>query len=159
MVVDLGCAPGGWAEVAREWTGENGLIIGVDKTPVKPLQGITTLVADISDPLFIEKISNLLQGQTVNCVISDIAPDTIGHAKVDRIRMANAIEDVWNAIQLLLGDNGNFTLKIRDGAVEDPIRLAMKSQTQSLKPFKPKASQSSSSELYLVGLGFQKPSP
>ena len=74
-VLDIGCFPGGWTQVAIEHVGSEGSVIGVDLRVCPPLTGATMVVGDIMDPNLNEEIMALLENAKFNAVISDIAPE------------------------------------------------------------------------------------
>ena len=87
-VVDLGAAPGGWLQVAKERVGEKGFVIGVDLRPIKPLPGITTITGDITDDATMKRLLELVNGQA-NVILSDMAPNIGGHYSTDHARSIN----------------------------------------------------------------------
>ena len=84
VVLDVGCHPGGWAQVAVEEVGDDGIVIGVDLQPCQPVEGALLMVGDITDPLTQERIVKELVDRQVNSVISDISPHITGKWDVDR---------------------------------------------------------------------------
>src|SRR6516225_8870021 len=85
-VVDLGCAPGGWAEVAVARVGRRGTVVGIDVAETAPLPGATLLCADIRDPAAPASLTAAL-GSLADIVLSDMAPSATGHAATDHLRI------------------------------------------------------------------------
>ena len=155
-LIDLGCAPGGWSVLLADMVGEEGLVVGVDRIEMQQIAGVAQLVMDITDEALESHMAELLGAHhSANGIFSDIAPNTTGHRKVDRLRMEQSIEDIWDIIKRFLSPDGYFVMKIRDGAVIHHLQQEMKQHTRNLRVFKPDASRNSSSENYLIGTGFQ----
>ena len=83
-VLDIGCHPGGWTQVAVEEVGESGKVIGVDLLVTSPVEGATVLVGDITHDSTIEEITREIAGGQLNCVISDISPRLTGRYDTDQ---------------------------------------------------------------------------
>ena len=83
IVLDVGCAPGGWTQIATEAVGEDGLVIGVDLQTTAPVEGAHLIVGDIRDDLVRSTINDTLRGRPINTVISDISPDITGRYDID----------------------------------------------------------------------------
>ena len=94
VVLDVGCHPGGWAQVAVELTGEDGVVIGVDLEPCQPVEGATLLVGDITEELTQERILDELQGRPINTIVSDISPDITGKWDVDQTVAMTLVADL-----------------------------------------------------------------
>src|ERR1700712_4323505 len=139
-VVDLGAAPGGWTQVALE----RGVtqIVGVDLLPVDPLPPAVILEMDFTDPSCGPELIRLLGGAP-DLVMSDIAPNTVGHRQTDHLRIVG------------LKPGGVFIAKAFQGGETAEVIATLKRHFVSVKTLKPKASRSDSSELYLVATGFR----
>ena len=87
-VVDLGAAPGGWLQVARERVGENGKVIGVDLRPIKPMEGVVTILGDITDDNTMLELLDKFGGKA-DVVLSDMAPNICGSYATDHARSIN----------------------------------------------------------------------
>ena len=123
VVLDVGCHPGGWAQVAVELTGEEGVVIGVDLDPCQPVEGATLLVGDITDELTQERILEELQGRPINTIVSDISPDITGKWDVDQTVAMTLVADVFDFSMKLLCKGGSFTSKLFQGiGVEELIK-------------------------------------
>ena len=96
VVLDVGCHPGGWAQVAVELSGEDGVVIGVDLDACQPVEGATLLVGDITDEMTQERILDELQGRPINTIVSDISPDITGKWDVDQTVAMTLVADVFD---------------------------------------------------------------
>src|SRR5262245_22413813 len=84
-VIDLGCAPGGWLQVATKEVGPEGKVIGIDLKPVEPVTGATVLEGTIEDPNMLGKISGILDCKA-DTILSDLAPNVSGMWEIDHAR-------------------------------------------------------------------------
>jgi len=151
-VVDLGAAPGGWTQVAIERGVTN--IVGVDLLPVEPLPPAIILEMDFTDPACGPELIRLLDGAP-DLVMSDIAPNTVGHRQTDHLRIVGLIEaGVAFAIEVLK-PGGVFIAKAFQGGETAEVIGILKRHFADVKTVKPKASRTDSSELYLVATGFK----
>jgi 23S rRNA (uridine2552-2'-O)-methyltransferase len=151
-VIDLGAAPGGWTQVALERGVTH--IVGVDLLPVDPLPPATILEMDFTDPACGPELIRLLGGPP-DLVMSDIAPNTVGHRQTDHLRIVGLIEAAAEFTLDVLKPNGVFIAKAFQGGETAEVIATLKRHFASVKTLKPKASRSESSELYLVATGFK----
>jgi 23S rRNA (uridine2552-2'-O)-methyltransferase len=112
-ILDLGCAPGGWSQVAKELAGNNAVIVGVDICPVKKLEGINFIKDDMTKDETIEKIKEI--NESFDVVISDMSPDISGNYSVDQARSIYLCNKAFETAKLLLEPNGNFVCKVFEG--------------------------------------------
>ena len=155
-VIDLGLAPGGWTQVALE-RGVND-IAGVDLLPVDPLPPAHILQMDFTDPACGPKLIELLGGPP-DVVLSDMAPNTVGHRQTDHLRIVGLIEAAVAFAVEVLKPGGAFVAKAFQGGETSDVIAELKRHFESVKTVKPKASRAESSELYLVATGFRKAIP
>jgi 23S rRNA (uridine2552-2'-O)-methyltransferase len=151
-VVDLGAAPGGWTQVALERGVTH--IVGVDLLPVDPLPPAAILEMDFTDPACGPELIRLLGGRP-DVVMSDIAPNTVGHRQTDHLRIVGLIEAAVDFAIEVLKPGGVFIAKAFQGGETAEVIGTLKRHFASVKTVKPKASRSDSSELYLVATGFK----
>jgi 23S rRNA (uridine2552-2'-O)-methyltransferase len=151
-VVDLGLAPGGWTQVALER--KVGAVAGVDLLPVEPIPPAFILQMDFTDPacgpLLIERL-----GGPPDVVLSDMAPNTVGHKQTDHLRIVNLIEAAAEFAIEVLKPGGVFVAKAFQGGEAEGVNTLLKRHFTSVKNVKPKASRAESSEVYLVATGFK----
>ena len=151
-VVDLGAAPGGWTQVALE----RGVtqIVGVDLLPVDPLPPAVILEMDFTDPACGPELIRLLGGAP-DLVMSDIAPNTVGHRQTDHLRIVSLIEAGADFAVEVLKPGGAFIAKAFQGGETAEVIATLKRHFPDVRTVKPKASRADSSELYLVALKFK----
>jgi 23S rRNA (uridine2552-2'-O)-methyltransferase len=151
-VIDLGLAPGGWTQVALE----RGVtqIVGVDLLPVEPLPPAHILQMDFTDPACGPQLMELLGGAP-DLVMSDMAPNTVGHRQTDHLRIVALIELAVTFAVEVLKPGGAFVAKAFQGGETSEVIAELKRHFAEVKNVKPKASRADSSELYLVATGFR----
>ena len=157
IVVDLGAAPGGWSQVARERLGNSGRIIALDLLEMAPIEGVECLVGDFTqDEVLAVLEETLLQNGGavgVDLVISDMAPNLSGMKAVDIPRSAYLVELALAFAEQWLKPGGNFVSKAFEGEGIDTLRQQIRKDYHKQVNIKPKASRGRSREIYLVGLG------
>ena len=151
-VVDLGLAPGGWTQVAIERGVTS--IVGVDLLAVDPLPPAHILQMDFTDPACGSELIRLLGGAP-DVVLSDMAPNTVGHRQTDHLRIVGLIEAGADFAVEVLKPGGVFIAKAFQGGETAEVIARLKQRFASVKTVKPKASRSDSSELYLVAMAFK----
>jgi len=151
-VIDLGLAPGGWTQVALE----RGVtqIVGVDLLPVDPLPPAQIVQMDFTDPTCGPLLIELLGGAP-DLVMSDMAPNTVGHRQTDHLRIVGLIEAAVDFAIEVLKPGGVFVAKAFQGGETAQVIAVLKRHFADVKTVKPKASRADSSELYLVATGFR----
>lgn len=151
-VVDLGLAPGGWTQVAVERGVTH--IVGVDLLPVDPLPPAQILQMDFTDPDCGPTLIKLLGGPP-DVVLSDMAPNTVGHRETDHLRIVGLIEAAMDFAFGVLKPGGVFVAKAFQGGGTDQLIALLKRHFDEVKNVKPKASRQDSSEVFLVAKGFK----
>ncbi len=162
-VIDLGCAPGGWSQVAVEKTNSNlyklmqkqGRVIGIDLNPVLYISGAELFEMDFLENNFEEKIRKILNHRVDN-VLSDMASNSTGHKKSDHLRIMALCESAAFFAFDYLKNGGNFVSKVLAGGAEMELQNLLKKKFSKVINFKPKSSRSDSSEKYVVALNFNK---
>ncbi|HII28096.1 MAG TPA: RlmE family RNA methyltransferase [Candidatus Poseidonia sp.] len=150
MVLDVGCHPGGWAQVAVELVGETGRVVGVDLQACAPVEGAVLLTGDITESITQERILSELGGQQLNVIVSDISPDITGKWDMDQSVAMTLVADVFDFALPLLAKGGGFTTKLFQGIGVEELISAVRPHFSSVRRFSPDASRNSSSEVYLV---------
>jgi len=151
-VIDLGCAPGGWVQIALQRG--VGTIVGVDLLAVDPLPPAQMIQADFTEPGCGERLVALLGGPP-DVVLSDMAPNTIGHRQTDHLRIMGLIEAAADFAIAVLKPGGAFVAKAFQGGETGALIGELKRHFAEVKNVKPKASRSDSSEVYIVATGFK----
>jgi 23S rRNA (uridine2552-2'-O)-methyltransferase len=153
-VVDLGCAPGGWTQVAVERVGARGAVVGMDLAETAPIAGATILRADVHDPAAVTAISAALGG-LADLVLSDMAPSTTGHTATDHLRIVALAEAAFFVAGQILKPGGAFVVKVFQGGAEGVLLAQLKRAFAELRHAKPPASRAQSAETYVIAKGFR----
>lgn len=157
-VVDLGAAPGGWLQVAREY--DCWPVIGVDRSSIEPIDGVETIQGDVlSEGIsrdIREAIESLVGENTageypVDVVLSDLAPDMTGEYSLDHARSVHLAEQALSVAKSVVSEGGNFVVKVFEGRDLAEFREAVSGVFDYCRVVRPDATRDSSSEVYVVG--------
>lgn len=151
-IIDLGCAPGGWLQIAVERGAQ--AVAGVDLLPVEPLARAMILQEDFTDPACGPRLMALLGGPP-DLIFSDMAPNTTGHRQTDHLRIVGLIEAAAQFALEVLPPGGTFLTKAFQGGETGALLTLLKQSFARVRHIKPKASRAESSELYLLATGFK----
>lgn len=159
-VLDLGCAPGGWMQVALERVGAQGRVVGVDVAPVAPLPSPNAVVVkgDLLDGATADAAAAALGGQA-DIVLSDLAPKLSGVRDADIARSLELLEAAVRLAGRLLRPGGSLVAKVFAAPETESAIAALRPAFASLKLTSPEASRKRSTEVYLVARGFRKGPP
>ncbi|WP_157215741.1 RlmE family RNA methyltransferase [Flavisphingomonas formosensis] len=152
-VVDLGIAPGGWAQVVRKKM-PKAVVVGIDLLPVAPIEGVTLFQMDFMDDRAPDLLAEALGGQA-DLVLSDMAANTIGHAKTDHLRTMALVEAGADFAGQVLRPGGAYVAKVLAGGADNDLVATLKRMFSSVKHAKPPASRKDSSEWYVIAQGFK----
>jgi 23S rRNA (uridine2552-2'-O)-methyltransferase len=161
-VVDLGAAPGGWAQVAADRVhatpalGGRGQVVAIDISPMEPLPGVEILHLDFMLPEAPARLVALLRGHKADVVLSDMAAPASGHARTDHIRIMGLTEVAGVFASEVLAPGGAFIAKVLQGGTERELLAQLKQDFTIVRHLKPPASRADSAELYVVATGFRK---
>ena len=170
-VVDLGSVPGAWSQYARRKLSPagaaagalNGRIVALDLLPMTPVEGVVFIQGDFREPEVLQILEQTLaadQGFTkVDVVLSDMAPNLSGIESADAARIAHLVELAVDFSVLHLKPEGALVVKLFHGGAYSPLVKLFKDTFKVVKPFKPKASRSNSSETFLIGMGLKTGQP
>jgi 23S rRNA (uridine2552-2'-O)-methyltransferase len=153
FVVDLGCAPGGWLQVASKAVGQNGKVLGIDLRSVDPLPNVVVIQGAIDDAFLAETILNTM-GRKVNLLLSDVAPNVSGVWQLDHARQISLTQNAVSIAEQILVKNGSVVLKAFEGSMFNELRDELKKKFSRVHLYKPRSSRKASSEMYLVCLGY-----
>lgn len=149
-VIDLGAAPGGWSQVAKEIVGEQGIVIGIDIEKIKPIKGITFLQNDLTEHTTINKIRQSVGERRVDTILSDMSPNISGNYSLDQARSIYLCEHSLKLADIFLKTGGNLICKAFVGADLERFLRKTKQRFKMVKQFSPKASRKTSSEIYII---------
>ena len=156
-VLDLGIAPGGWAQVVRQRL-PKAAIVGIDLLPVDPIDGVTILQMDFLSDAAPDMLIDSLGGKP-DLVLSDMAANTVGHPQTDHLRTMALVEAGLAFACDVLEPGGAFVAKVFAGGADSALVAEMKRNFTSVKHAKPPASRKDSSEWYVVAQGFKGGTP
>ena len=157
-VVDLGCAPGGWCDIAARRVqshSDNPLVVGIDYLGMDPLPGVTILLKDFLDDDAPEALMEALGGHRPDVVLSDMAAPTTGHQQTDHLRTVHLFEVAAQFAKENLKPGGVFLSKVFRGGTEHEMLAELKRDYQSVAHIKPPASRKESPEMYVFAKGFR----
>lgn len=155
-VIDLGAAPGGWSQVAREWVGELGKVIALDRLEMQPIVGVDFIQGDFTEEMVLKKLLQITADRRIDLVMSDMAPNISGSKVIDQPRVMYLAELAWDLVQQVLRPGGSFLVKLFQGEGVDQYVKELKARFETVKFRKPKASKSKSREIYVLGKHFVK---
>ena len=150
-VVDLGIAPGGWAQVVRR-TQPGATIVGIDLLPVDPIEGVTILMMDFMDDAAPDRLIAEL-GRAPDLVMSDMAANTVGHQQTDHLRTLGLAEAAAEFAIETLSPGGTFIAKVFQGGTDGALLVRLKQAFTSVKHAKPPSSRKGSPELFVIAQG------
>ncbi len=149
-VLDIGCHPGGWTQVAVEEVGEGGLVIGVDLLATSPVEGAKLIIGDATEESTLMQVRSLLEDEELNVVISDISPRLTGRYDTDQAISLELSTTVLDVATNVLRAGGTFVTKTFQGTGIEGLVEAAKDRFSNVQRFAPTASRNSSSETYLI---------
>lgn len=160
IVVDLGSTPGSWSQLARERMKRpdgsiNGQIIALDMLEMEPIAGVSFLLGDFREDSVMDNLQAQLQGQKVDLVMSDMAPNLTGVASADSARIAHVCELAQDFAVRHLKPEGALIMKAFHGSGFSQTVQNLKTQFKRVVERKPKASRDKSSETFLVARGLK----
>jgi 23S rRNA (uridine2552-2'-O)-methyltransferase len=153
-VLDLGAAPGGWSQIARERVGDGGQVVAIDMLAMEPITGVEFLQLDMLDDEAPAAVRQALGGEA-DLVLSDMASPTTGHRETDHIRTLALFEIALDMAVDVLRPGGSLIGKVFQGGATNELLARVKKHFSEVKHVKPPASRAESVELYLVALGFK----
>ncbi len=154
-IIDLGAAPGGWSQYARQRVGTQGRVIALDILPMDPIEGVTCLTADFTEDSALKRLEESLAGHSVNLVISDMAPNIRGITSVDAARAAHLVELAIEFARHHLVKGGGLVSKVFQGSEFTHIIKQLRDMFEKVSIRKPPASRARSAEVYVVAKGFR----
>jgi len=152
-VLDLGCSPGGWTQVALELAGNRGKVMGIDKSFVEEIPNTHIIRGDIEDESIVEEVFDYFTTK-VNAVICDISPQVTGTWSIDHAKQISLNYAASKIMDHVLARRGNALFKVFDGEYSNEFRDYLKKKFVKVQLKKPKASRKTSSELYHICLGY-----
>ena len=155
-VVDLGCWPGGWLQVAAAEVGPQGRVVGVDLAEMEPLEDLANvfaLVGDVTEARDLQRVLDALGGQA-DVLLSDAAPKLTGIRATDRAREELLLESIEAALPTLLAPGGDLLVKLLECPEAQAFEKRLRARFARCRVLKPKASRKGTTERYLYGHDF-----
>jgi 23S rRNA (uridine2552-2'-O)-methyltransferase len=152
-VVDLGSTPGSWSQYAVKHIQPGGRLIGLDLLPMQPIPGVEFIQGDFREDLVLDQLMQLLDGRSVDLVLSDMAPNITGIAVSDQARVMHLAELTLEFCVSKLKPGGNLAVKVFQGSGFMELRAAVSDLFDTVTVRKPAASRDRSTETYLVARG------
>lgn len=156
-VMDLGSAPGGWSQVAGRLVGDKGRVLATDILPMDPLKNVDFIQGDFTEEAVLNQILDLLNGNKLDLIISDIAPNISGIDSADQASSIYLVELALDMARKVLKPKGNFVAKVFQGAGSEAYLKDLRTSFEKVLIRKPAASRPRSREVYVVAKGFKGP--
>jgi len=150
-VVDLGAAPGGWVQVVSRLIGDSGTLVAMDILPMDPFEDVVFIQGDFREQAVYDQLLEVLDGEQVDVVISDIAPNLSGVKSADQARAMHLAELVLDFSKQVLRPGGDMLVKVFQGEGMDQYRKDVQQAFAKLLTRKPDSSRSESREFYILG--------
>jgi 23S rRNA (uridine2552-2'-O)-methyltransferase len=155
-VVEFGCAPGGWIQVATQLVGPSGFVLGLDLKEINPLAGASFIKGSIDDPLLTEILLQTVgPNDKFDVVLSDMSPNVSGIWEIDHERQISLTKHALIVSIRILEKRGNAIFKMFQGVSTRSFVNELAEHFALVKLSKPPASRQESSELYVICLGFK----
>eukprot|EP00916_Digyalum_oweni_P014412 GHVL01023650.1.p1 GENE.GHVL01023650.1~~GHVL01023650.1.p1 ORF type:complete len:279 (+),score=45.74 GHVL01023650.1:1056-1892(+) len=158
VVIDLGCYPGGWTQVAEQRCypfESNAIIIAVDLKMIEALTGVTAIKGDIFDPETLAKLFKEMKGRKADVILSDVSPRLTGESPDDHLASLNLVMRAIELAEELLAEKGHFVTKLFSGGEVDNVKGYLRTRFTYVHGMKPKASSAESGEMFMVCKGYQ----
>ena len=150
VVVDLGCAPGGWSQAAKSLVGDKGSVLATDILPMAPISGVKFIQGDFTDDAVFEDLIEKVQSESVDLVISDMAPNITGIRAIDQPGSMHLAELALDFARSILREGAYFLVKVFEGEGIGEFKQILSNEFEKVKVRKPQASRSRSREVYLL---------
>lgn len=154
-IVDLGAAPGGWSQRARQLIGKKNRIVALDILPMEPIEGVDFIQGDFREEDVLNQLYAILDGAPVSLVMSDMAPNMSGNKGVDQPRAIYLAELALETAITVLTKDGAFLVKLFQGDGFDAFFQNVQKHFSKTVIRKPKASRPRSNEVYILAKGFK----
>ncbi len=154
-IIDLGAAPGGWSQLARELIGKKDKLIALDILPMEAIDGVDFIQGDFREEDVLNGLYEILNQAPVSLVMSDMAPNMSGNKAVDQPRAIYLAELALDTAKTVLSKNGSFLVKLFHGEGFETYYQDVQSHFTKVIIRKPKASRPRSNEVYILAKGFK----
>ncbi len=152
-IVDIGCAPGGWMQIALHEVGTKGKVIGVDIKKIEPLSNTFNIQGNIEDEHVTDNILKI-SNSCVDVVLSDLSPNVSGNWELDHARQIDLTRNALRLSNIVLKKRGKAVFKVFQGDMLNELVVELKKKFKKVILTKPNASRQVSSEIYLICLDY-----
>jgi len=153
VVVDLGCAPGGWSQYIARKYGDKCTVIGIDLLDMDPIDNVKFIKGDFQDEDVLKQVDDILDGRPIDLVISDMAPNITGVRSVDEAQYEGLLDSVLYFCEQRLKSHSHLLVKLFEGSAAHYFRREVKGRYKSGVVRKPSASRPKSREYYFLAKG------
>jgi 23S rRNA (uridine2552-2'-O)-methyltransferase len=153
-VVDIGCAPGGWMQIALSGVGTNGKVIGVDIKKIEPLANTFVIQGSIEEETIRDSIL-MISNSRVDVVLSDLSPNVSGNWELDHARQIDLTRNALDLSRKILKKGGKAVFKVFQGDMLNELIVELKKEFKKVIITKPNASRQVSSEIYLICIDYK----
>lgn len=157
-IIDLGAAPGGWSQVAKEFIGADGMVIAIDLLPMTVPDGVEFIQGDFNEIEIFNHLREIVEKKISNgridLVISDMSPNISGTKSIDQPKSLHLVELALECAQKFLVKHGAFLAKVFQGSGVDALLADLRQHFKHVKLQKPRASRLRSSEIYILATEF-----
>jgi len=150
VVVDLGSAPGGWSQYIARKLKDKATIIAIDLLAMKPIDNVHFIQGDFQDEAVLQELDKILDGRSIDLVISDMAPNITGVRSSDEALFESLLDSVLYFCELRLKANSHLLVKLFEGSAAHYFRREVKSKYKRGVVRKPQASRPKSREYYFL---------
>ena len=156
-VLDLGCWPGGWLQVAGSRVGVQGKVVGIDVRPCDPISQaqVTVLQGDVTDPAVLDAAAGMLGG-LADVVLSDMAPQLSGVRDRDEARASALVRAALSVVDRMLREGGSFVCKVFMNSDYAPLLAEARARFADVHATRSQATRKGSAELYWLARGFRR---
>ena len=154
-IVDLGAAPGGWSQFARQLLGKNGRLVALDILPMEPIDDVDMIIGDFREESVLNELYAVLNNAPIHLVLSDMAPNMSGNKSTDQARSIFLGELALDTAKTVLTKNGVFLVKLFQGEGFEAYFKEVQQAFTTVIIRKPKASRPRSNEVYILAKGFK----
>jgi len=153
-VVDIGCAPGGWMQIALSGVGTKGKVIGVDIKKIEPLANAFVIQGSIEEEKIRDSILTI-SDSCVDVVLSDLSPNVSGNWELDHARQIDLTRNALDLSRKILKKGGKAVFKVFQGDMLNELIVELKKGFKKVIITKPNASRQVSSEIYLICIDYK----
>jgi 23S rRNA (uridine2552-2'-O)-methyltransferase len=154
-VVDLGAAPGGWAQFVRPILGKKSKLVALDILPMEPIDGVVFIQGDFREAAVLDELTAVLDAVPVDVVLSDMAPNMSGTKNIDQPNAMYLAELALDTAKAVLVKGGSFLVKVFQGEGFEAFYRDVQDHFDKVLIRKPKASRPRSNEVFILAVGFK----